>query len=111
MKVRGTNLSMTRGDSESITVKCFQSGTAVPFEDGDIVTFTVREDVESPILLQKVVTTFDGNGWAVIPIASGDTEGMDFGDYVYDIQLTRADGTVTTIVTISTFTLTEEVTY
>lgn len=111
MKVRGSNLSMTRGDSESITVKCFQGGAAVPFENGDTVTFTVREDVESPILLQKTVTTFDGNGWAVIPIASGDTEGMDFGSYVYDIQLTRADGTVTTLITISNFELTEEVTY
>ena len=111
MKVRGSNLSMTRGDSESITVKCFQSGTPVPFENGDTVTFTVREDVESPIALQKTVTTFDENGWAVIALLPGDTEDMDFGSYVYDIQLTRADGTVTTLITISNFELTEEVTY
>ncbi|MBR6208719.1 MAG: hypothetical protein IKQ69_06950 [Oscillospiraceae bacterium] len=111
MKVRGSNLSMTRGDSESITVKCFQSGAAVPFENGDTVTFTVREDVESPIALQKGVTAFDENGWAVIGILPGDTESMDFGSYVYDIQLTRADGTVTTLITISDFELTEEVTY
>lgn len=111
MKVKGSNLSMTRGDSESITVKCSENGAAVPFESGDTVTFTVREDVESSIALQKTVTAFDENGWAVIALLPGDTEGMDFGSYVYDIQLTRADGTVTTIVTVSDFELTEEVTY
>ena len=106
MKLSGTNIKMTRGDDESITVKC-----STPFADGDTITMTVREDAESDIAFQKVVTEFDGNGWAVIGIRPGDTSGLEFGDYVYDIQLTRADGTVTTLVTISRFELLEEVTY
>ena len=111
MKTRGTNISMTRGDSESLTLRCKKNGGTVPFADGDTVTFTVREDAESPIQLQKVITTFDEEGRAVIPILPGDTEGMDFGSYVYDIQITWADGTVKTPVTVSGFELTEEVTY
>lgn len=111
MKIAGKSISMTRGDSESITVKCFRDNAPFPLERGDTVCFTVREDAESAVALQKTVTAFDENGWAVIAIRPEDTAGMDFGRYVYDIQLTRADGTVTTIVTIAAFTLTEEVTY
>lgn len=107
MKIQGTNISMIRGDSESLTVRCRQ----LPFERGDTIYLTVREDAESEIAMQKVVTEFDEEGRAVIGIEHGDTEGMETGDYVYDVQLTRADGTVTTLVPISRFRLTEEVTY
>lgn len=99
------NISMTRGDSESITVRCNE-----PFVEGDTVTFTMRPDVDDAISLQKAVTDFpDGN--AVIPFYPEDTEGLEFGDYVYDVQLTRADGTVTTLLVPAKFTLKDEVTY
>jgi len=107
MKVTGRNISMTRGDSESLTVRCPQ----LPFENGDAVCLTLREDAESAIALQKVVTAFTDEGEAVIGIDPADTAPLAFGDYVYDVQLTRADGTVTTLVPIARFTLTEEVTY
>lgn len=108
MTVNGTNLSMVRGDSESITVRC----SAAPFETGDTVTMTVRPDVDSSIVLQKSVTEFDDDGAAVIAIDPADTEGLDMDtDYVYDIQVVRSDGTVTTIIKPSTFTVEEEVTY
>ena len=111
MKIQGTNISMIRGDSESLTVRCTQDGNPAPLENGDTIYFTVREDAESEIALQKAVTEFTEEGEAVIGIGHGDTEGMETGDYVYDVQLTRADGTVTTLVPISRFRLTEEVTY
>ena len=99
------NIEMTRGDSESITVRCSE-----PFQSGDTVYLTVREDADSGIAMQKVVTSFP-NGEAVFGILPGDTEGLDFGNYVYDIQLTRANGTVTTLIVPSRFRLNEEVTY
>lgn len=105
MIVKGTKLSMVRGDDESITVTCSES-----FAAGDRITFTVRQSVEDPIALQKIVTEFPA-GEAVIGIRPEDTAGLDFGDYVYDIQLTRRDGTVTTIIEPARFRLKEEVTY
>ena len=99
------NITMTRGDSESLTVTC-----SVPFANGDTVYFTVREDAESEILLQKIITDFP-DGAAVIPIYPEDTAALDFGDYVYDIQVTRAGGVVTTLIVPSRFKLNEEVTY
>ena len=105
MTVNGTKLAMTRGDSESIQVTCSEL-----FHTGDEITFTVRQSTEDPIVLQKTVTEFP-DGEAFIDIDPEDTAGLDFGDYVYDIQWTRADGTVTTVIEPSRFRLKEEVTY
>ena len=107
MTIKGTNISMVRGDSESITVRCSQQ----PFAEGDTVTMTLRESTDSPVTLRKDVTEFDEAGEAVIALRPEDTSPLDFGDYVYDIQLTRSDGTVATLVKVSRFTLEEEVTY
>ena len=106
MIIKNKNISMTRGDSESIRVLC----PAAPFESGDRITMTVREDAESEILLQIVVTAFDENGSALIALRPEDTEGLDFGSYLYDIELKTAGGAVTTLVTPHRFKLTEEVT-
>ena len=88
MTVNGTKLAMTRGDSESIKVTCSEL-----FHPGDEITLTVRQSPEDPVALQKTVTEFP-DGEAVIGIDPEDTAGLDFGDYVYDVQWTRGDGTV-----------------
>ena len=82
MKLNGINISMVRGDSESVTVRC----------------------------MQKIVTEFP-DGKAVFIIEPDDTEGLDFGNYVYDIQVTWAGGVVKTLVGPARWRLTEEVTY
>jgi hypothetical protein len=60
-------------------------------------------------LIQKIITNFT-DGKAIINILPTDTSSMKFGNYKYDVQLTRVDGTVTTIC-IGQFTLLEEITY
>ena len=108
MKVEGTNLSMTRGDSETITISC----EARPFREGDVIRFTVKEDVFTKAKeMEKVVTEFTEEGEAVVVIQPEDTRGMGYKGYRYDVQLTTADGTVTTIVKPSEFRLTAEVTW
>jgi len=106
MILSGTNISMTRGDTEQLTVRCSE-----PFAEGDMVYMTVRQDAESPIEFQKTVDTFGTEGEAVIVIDHMDTEGMDFGTYMYDVQVTRMDGRVKTLIKPSRLTLTEEITY
>jgi len=107
MTLSGANISMTRGDTETLTVRCPKE----PFVDGDAVYMTVRESVDSPVAFQKVVTEFTDDGEAVIVIDHEDTKGLDFGSYLYDIQVTRESGVVKTPVKPSKLTLTEEITY
>ena len=105
MKVNGTNLSMTRGDSESISVTI----SGYDIQPGDFLEMTVRKRTASPVVLYKKVTEFSENK-AVISITPEETNDLSIGDYVYDLQLTFG-GAVKTIVKPSKFTLEEEVTY
>ena len=101
------HIKMTRGDSEGITVSCAQQ----PFEEGDKITLTMRKSKKDTTkVMQKDVTEFV-EGKALIEIAPSDTSNLEFGDYIYDIQMTRADGTVKTIVKPATFTVELEVSY
>ena len=57
------NLSMTRGDTEFLTIGHYQLlegvETLKPFVTGDTVTMTIREYVGAPtIVLEKVSTDF-----------------------------------------------------
>lgn len=114
MIVDGEILTMTRGDSESITVKMKNpDGTVHPFVDGDVIELTVRKKPLSEIAFHKTITKFDEDGSANISIDPTDTSSLEFGKYVYDIQWTNADGGVKTIVKPikNNFIITEEVTY
>lgn len=112
MKIQGTDISMTRGDSEAIKVTVKDAfGNVVPLVTGDTIHFTVRESVISPTkIIEKIITEFD-DGKALITIVPQDTGNLEFTSYVYDIQLTREDGTVKTIITPADFTITGEVSY
>lgn len=111
MVIDGTNIYMIRGDSESITISCKNpDGSDRPFADGDKVYFTVKIDAyQESAILQKVAAVF-ADGKAVIQIGPTDTKQLDFAAYKYDIQLTTAGGTVTTIIPMSNFKVMEEIT-
>lgn len=106
MIVSGTNLTMTRGDSECLEVTI----SGYELQPGDKLEMTVRLYVGGRVLLHKEITEFEDNA-ANIPIWPEDTQSLNFGKYVYDLQLTFAGGTVKTIVKPSRFTVAQEVTY
>lgn len=111
MEINGKNIRLVRGDSDSITVQLSEGNEAKPLVVGDRVYFTVKKSpYESAKVLQKTITEFV-DGKAIIPITHDDTKDMEFKSYVYDIQITFADGTVKTIVPPSQFEIMPEVTY
>ena len=112
MKIQGYSISMIRGDTESVKVSCKDAqGVGVPLEDGDTLYFTVKSSVwTEEKKMQKVITEFP-DGVAYVNISPNDTKSMNVGSYYYDIQLTRADGTVKTIIPPSMFTIKGDVTY
>ena len=112
MKIQGYNISMIRGDTETIKISVHDTqGDGVPLEDGDTLYFTVKTSVGTEKKeMQKVMTEFQ-DGIAYINILPSDTKPMKAKSYYYDIQLTRADGTVKTIIPPSRFTVKGEVTY
>lgn len=104
MKLTGTDIYMTRGDTEGIIVNI----TGYTPQARDVVEFTVRRKIGNvPVIYKKAEFA---ETQAVVRIEPEDTERLRFGDYIYDVQLTYG-GTVKTVVTPSKFTLGEEVTY
>ena len=114
MKIQGTNISMTRGDSEGIKVTVKDTlGNVVPLVTGDTIYFTVRENIlnKQRKIIEKIITEFDDGEGINNNLNPQDTNDLRFASYVYDIQLTRENGTVKTIIPPSQFIITGEVTY
>lgn len=99
-------IEFVRGDSQIFKIDITDGGgNEYEWQDGDSAIFTVKKSYnDERVLIQKQMKT---NMFKLDP---SDTRGMDLGEYDYDIQLTQADGTVTTIIPCSQFTLLPEVT-
>ena len=113
MKTDGTNLSMIRGDSETITIQCTdQEGLPISFVDiDDTVYFTVKLNTSTETkIFQKIITAFE-SGKAIIEIVPTDTHALQYKSYKYDVQWVDKNGRVRTIVTPSIFTVEPEVTF
>lgn len=112
MEIVQNAISMIRGDTETITIgKTDIDGLSVPFENGDIIYFTVKKSIHDSVkILQKVIDTFD-NGKVIIKIDHDDTKDIECGTYMYDVQLNDKNGGVTTIVKPSRFYIKGEITY
>lgn len=111
MIIENNKIKMIRGDTESLTVPVFMNGTLLPLTPGDIAYLTVRKTTKSPIVaMQKVATDFV-EGKAEFYISYEDTKDLDFGEYVYDVQVTFKDGSRKTVLLPEQFFIMDEVTY
>lgn len=73
-------------------------------QPGDTLFFTVKKDTKTDeILIQK-----EGQHVEILP---EDTEGLKYGKYVYDVELTYASGFRDTVILPTEFKITEEVTF
>lgn len=105
--VKGTTITLTRGDSFAADIDIFQPNghPYIPIE-GDSIRFAMKKTVkdEEPLILKDIpIDTLK------LTLDPEDTKDLDFGNYIYDIQLTKSTGEVDTFITKSTLILTEEV--
>jgi hypothetical protein len=112
MRINGTDIFMTRGDSETFEVRLedYDTGEKINFVQGDVVKFTVKASTQTAtVLIEKVITEFE-DGEARVHIQPSDTNNLKYHSYVYDVQLNR-QGNITTVIKPSKFVIEEEVTY
>ena len=107
--VKKTTISMTRGDTfkAQIALTTPEGDPYIP-EAGDTIRFAVKKHYSDPdedVLINKNIPI----DTLILTLEPSDTKTMEFGEYVYDIQLTNAEGEVDTFIDKSTFILTEEV--
>lgn len=106
-KVKGNTIIMTRGDTLKVKVNLSnKDGTPYTPQEGDTIRFACKQDYgEYPLLIRKEVPT----DTMLLKLEPSDTKELSFGDYVYDIEITFANGDVDTFVDRGTLRLTEEV--
>ena len=107
--VKKTTITLTRGDTfkAQISLTDAEGNPYVP-QEGDSIRFAVKKDYKDPdrkVLIVKEVPL----DTMILTLDPEDTKEMDFGEYVYDIQLTNSAGEVDTFIDKSIFILTEEV--
>lgn len=105
--VSGTTITLTRGDTfrAQISITDRSGSPYVPVE-GDSIRFAMKatyNDAEPLINVDIPIDTL------ILELKPEHTSRLPFGNYVYDIQLTKVTGEVDTFITTSKLKLTEEV--
>ena len=105
------NITMTRGDTFVRTITLKKNGNTYTPTNADVIRFAMAkvykgETGYEPLLIKTL--TPDGNRlvWRIDP---QDTADLDYGKYVYDLQITYADGSVETFCANKKFKLLKEV--
>ncbi len=105
--VKGTTITLTRGDSFAADISIFQpNGQRYVPSEGDSVRFAMKKTIKDlkPLIIKDIpIETMK------LVLEPEDTKDLDFGSYIYDIQLTKSTGEIDTFITKSSLTLTEEV--
>lgn len=95
------NIYTIKGDTANFSM------AIAPYQvkEGDTLTFTVRKRYGSPVLITE---NADENG--MFHISHEDYDNVAPGYYIYDIQLTTAEGEVFTVIGPAHYTVDIEVT-
>ena len=104
--ISGTSITMTRGDTLSLTISIMQGGEPYEVQPGDVIRFAMKRTYsdEEPIILKTI-----DNDTLSLQLDPEDTKGLAYGSYVYDVEITMEDGTVDTFIAEAKLTLAKEV--
>lgn len=92
-------IKMTRGDTESIVFSAVDGeGTTYTPSAGDKLKFAVAKKIGAdPLFEIENTMVSDSDAFWTIVIPSDKTNGLKFGDYAYDVQLSNSGGVDTII--------------
>ena len=107
LKISGTKITINRGDTAFLTINVRdREGNVYELQDGDSLWFSVKQkatDENYAIAPKKLNKN-------VLEIMREDTINLDFGSYIYDIQLVNNQGFTSTIIQPSEFNVAVTVT-
>ncbi len=103
--IRKNQILLTRGDTLKVKVNMTLNGEDYIPQSGDSIRFAMKKNYAdgTPLILKDIPIDTQ-----ILQLDPEDTKPFPFGQYVFDIEITFADGTVDTFI-LGTIKLTEEV--
>ena len=92
-----TDIRLTKGDTFVVQVEAIRRSTGQPYipEEGDSVRFTLKRTYcDSTYLIEKVIPI----DTMILRLESNDTKNLPIMPYVYNIEITFANGDVDTFI-------------
>lgn len=112
--VTGTTIRITRGDSGTLQVDLKRGNNTYTPVNGDVIRFylgykRMNAGRTAYVNAGAIITkTVDINNM-LLQFDPADTKNLEFGTYVYDMEMTFADGTVDTFIEGKDFIIAPEV--
>ena len=108
LKIDGNNnITLTRGDTLTLTVELTKDGEAYTPEEGDVIRFALAKGYETDFGYELLITEVIPNDTLTFTLTSTQTQ-LAYRAYNYDIQVTHSDGCVDTFISAK-LTITGEV--
>ena len=105
-KINGTTITLTKGDSFYCQIALKKNGTAYTPQEGDVIRFAMKQSVyDTTPAISKVIP----NETLILNLLPSDTKQMAVGKYIYDLEITFANGDVDTFINQAEFDLVPEV--
>lgn len=113
-RIDGTKISLTRGDTLRVQIFLKKDGVEYIPDQNDQIRFALKRPImnsdrsaykdRSPLILKSIPVSS-----MMLILSPEDTSSLCFGKYVYDIEMTFANGDVDTFIPNATFELLPEV--
>lgn len=101
------NITLTRGDTLTLTVELTKDGEPYTPESGDVIRFALAKGYETDFGYELLITEVIPNDTLTFTLTSTQTQ-LAYRAYNYDIQVTHSDGCVDTFISAK-LTITGEV--
>lgn len=107
VNIQGSTITLTKGDTLRVTLSLtdYAGNTYTPAA-GDYIRFAMKRRYNDavPLILKQIP-----NDTLVLEIEPSETKSLQCAEYVYDIEMTYANGDVDTFINKAKLVLTEEV--
>lgn len=96
--VKGTSIRLVVGDTFAAQIALTKNGNEYELQEGDQIRFAMKKSYKcSTCLIMKQIDI----NTMILKLDPEETEGLQVGSYVYDIQVTFANGDVDTVITVT----------
>ena len=95
ISVNGTTITMTRGDTVRIQIGIKDGNNDYTPQEGDVIQFTAKRYLNAT---SAAISKTIPNNTLILAFEPSDTNKLPYGSYLYDIQLTYANGDVDTFI-------------